>query len=1184
MSLRKLSALSVFAGLAVSVSSASEPLNGLLQSPSISPDASKIVFSAAGDLWSVSSSGGYANRLTSHPGIETQSRFSDDGSMLVFESNRDGAQNIYSLDLHSSDNQLHPGAISRITTSDRAQMLGGFSSDGKSVLVSAYLYPEIYRHPRMYSVPLDGGPITKVSDAFGRGPATNGTDDVYFIRGYYYPHRVAYRGPGNLDIWRMNGSDGSFDQLTEFAGNDMNPCPLPDGSLIYLSSRDGQYNLVRLDPNADDQGANSVTQLTHFKPDEDNPTTIAHGVRDLAVSGDGSTAVFVVWNTMYTLDLNNKRATPQAVDIQFGSDLSRGLVQRKNISRNVSEAALHPSGKSMAQVTRGELFVRSAEEDHPTRRISDSNFRERDIAWSPDGVGLYFTADDELSLGSIYYATVSLALEDILPQPEPDEESEQAEDSNEQEEAGVETDAIEAFEDQDGDGLSDNPTQEEKDSQEEDEESETEEETDEEPKVDYAARWASALRFDIKPVVVDSELAYSPMPSPDGTKLMYLRDRGDIVIRDLDTGDERVVSENWSEPDLQWASDSRHIVFAATDLDFNSDIFLLDTHMGDDGVIPEPINVTMHPDIDHSPQLSHDGKVLTFLSERDNENWEFDVYRVYLDRELDGMRDYEIAQYYEEAIAEAKKLKPIDPVEFSNDDEDDSEDSGDGSDEGTDDHGLKFDADDAYLRIRRLTSTPQTESGLVMTPAADRIAFSTVIDGDRTYVSVDYKGKDRKTIKSGSVGDPRISIDGKTMSYVSGGQASTTSPTGGKATAMPINADITIHKLDELAQKFDEASGRFGMAFYHPTMKGLDWDATSARYKDLVMQTRTNQAFQRLMNLMWGEVDGSHTGTRGGDGFSSSSPGNGYLGADFIPTSDGYRIDSIIEGGPIHRMGNGPTVGDVIVGVGDTTLLDGSTASGLLSLHAALEGAARDEVLLEFTRVASGEQAMALVTPVPYSSMSVMRYWDEVAKRREQVEEMSDGKLGYLHIRSMGLASVRDYERDLYAAANGKEGLIIDVRDNGGGWTTDILLASLTAPNHAYTIPRGADANDVVKDNYPRDRRLIYAYSRPVTVLINQHSFSNAEIFAHSIRNTKRGTLVGTQTFGGVISTGSFSLIDGTTIRRPFRGWYLPDGTDMENNGAKPDIDIPQTPTDEAAGKDPQLEAAVSDLLTRTGN
>ena len=240
---------------------------------------------------------------------------------------------------------------------------------------------------------------------------------------------------------------------------------------------------------------------------------------------------------------------------------------------------------------------------------------------------------------------------------------------------------------------------------------------------------------------------------------MYLRDRGDIVLLDLRTGDERLIQGLWSDPDVTWVSDSRHIIFAATDLDFNSDIFLLDTQTQDDGSYAEPINISRHPDIDHSPNISQDGKVLTFLSDRDNENWQFDVYAVNLDRKLDGLRGYELAEYYEKAVAQAKKIKPINPVDFENDSV--KEDG----DEDTDTESMMFDTDDAYLRIRRLTSTPESESGLVMTPAGDRIVFSTVIDGSRSYVSVDHKGKDRKIIKSGNIGDPRVSIDGKSLSF-----------------------------------------------------------------------------------------------------------------------------------------------------------------------------------------------------------------------------------------------------------------------------------------------------------------------------------------------------------------------------------------------------------------------------------
>jgi tricorn protease len=249
---------------------------------------------------------------------------------------------------------------------------------------------------------------------------------------------------------------------------------------------------------------------------------------------------------------------------------------------------------------------------------------------------------------------------------------------------------------------------------------------------------------------------------------------------------------------------------------------------------------------------------------------------------------------------------------------------------------------------------------------------------------------------------------------------------------------------------------------------------------------------------------------------------------------------------------------------------------------AAMQGTSGQETLLELR--GNGNDAkprLVLVTPQSSAADTVLRYRDEVQRNKALVDKLSGGKLGYLHIRAMDMASVRDYERDLFAAADGKLGLIIDVRDNGGGSTNDILLSSLTAPRHAYTVSRGVDVKTLPKDAYPRDRRLIYAYNRELSVLCNQHSYSNAEIFSHAIKTIGRGKLVGIPTFGAVLSTGAYGLIDGSSMRTPFRAWFTPDGKDMENNGAAPDIVVPQTPESEVAGQDPQLEAAVKELLTR---
>ena len=124
------------------------------------------------------------------------------------------------------------------------------------------------------------------------------------------------------------------------------------------------------------------------------------------------------------------------------------------------------------------------------------------------------------------------------------------------------------------------------------------------------------------------------------------------------------------------------------------------------------------------------------------------------------------------------------------------------------------------------------------------------------------------------------------------------------------------------------------------------------------------------------------------------------------------------------------------------------------------------------------------------------------------------------------------FEREIYAAGHGKEGLVIDIRDNGGGFITDHLLTVLCQPRHAVTIPRGGGPG------YPQDRKVYASWHKPLVVVCNQNSFSNAEIFAHAITTLKRGPSVGVPTAGGVISASREKILDAGTLRVPFRGWF----------------------------------------------
>ena len=1151
---------------------------GMPQYPALTPDGGFVVFSSGGDLWSVPRQGGTASRLTAHAADEAASVISPDGTLLAFESNRDGATNLYLMPIEQRDGRLvTDGAIRRVTTSDRTQALSGFSGDGRDLLFASSHEPTIYRTPRQYAVSVEGGPMRRLTDAHGREPRMSADGNtLVFTRGFAPWARPAYRGSGNREVWSLDLPTGNFRRISDARSNEGQTHVRPDGSMVLVSSRDGQNNIWLVPA---DRTLKQARQLTKFAPTDDVPS-IGHGVRDLQVNPDGSMATFVVWDTLYTLELDGD-AQPQAMRVQRAGDGPQLNTRTEALDRKIDEAVLHPSGKAIAVSARGDIVVRAMDTDYPPQKVTDDHARQRDVAWSPDGTTLYYTTDANGPV-QIHAATVSLSRKDLKPEEEEEEEEETdqaASDDNEDDEAAKPAALVRPPRKKEV--LDIGPT------------TPTRplplkkplpirkkplaaDDTDEDPpdkplplkkkpavkKNTTGTRWAGSLRFETAPIVEGDFDAINPRPSPDGKHMLFTRDRGDLVLHHLDTGEHTVLLESWNQPDVQWLPDSRHIVFSVDDLNFNTDIWLMDVQHPE-----EAVNLTRHPDIDHSPRISDDGKAMVFLSDRGRigHNYEFDVYAMALDPALLDMTAWERKAYLEAAgkkaaarkllpvQASATKTKAIDPIEFS-------------------------DLDNAWRRVDQVTNFSGSEGDLYLTPDAKRVIYSATIDGTKGLWSSDVQGKDRKAITSGSVSAVQGLPTGKTIAMVASGQAKTASPTGTSAKTRAIDADAHIDVEAEQRQKFAETARLFGRDFYHPTMKGLDWDALTAHYSNLAARTRTTQAFNRVVNEFFGEVNGSHTGIYGG-----ATPGGrgrtsiGYLGIEALPGEGGWVVERVVDGGPARKT-DGLLEGDVITAVNGVALSSSPETLPFVDLHAAMLGTSGKETLLDI-RSADGEQRMALLTPMSSGAWRSLAYEDEIRQTRAAVDALSDGRLGYLHIRGMNMPSVHDFERDLYAAAHGKDGLLIDVRDNGGGSTTDILLTSLTAPVHAYTMPRGSDVSKVRPDSYPRDRRLLYAWQRPIAVLCNENSFSNAEIFSHAIKNIGRGPLIGEETFGGVISTGAFRLIDGTTVRRPFRGWYLPDGTDMESAGAVPDVIVDRTPMQEAAGEDAQLQAAVHRLL-----
>ena len=1206
-------------------SSASAAVVDLPRFPALSPDGATVVFTWRGDLWRAPSGGGEAVRLTSNPAVETRSGFTADGTRIVFESERDGLKNLWSITPTGGD-------LKQLTELDAGFSLSsvGLLGGQPVVFIESALEGDLYRSPRPFTVPVDGGTPTRLHDAFGG--AANASPDglrVLFERGTSGWTRRGYNGPDNRNVWQYDLAAKSFTQLTKYDGNDGLPRFISADEFVYVSDRGtGAQNLHRAKLGG---GVDSGKRLTDFTADD------IHG---LAVSADGKTAVFGVLGDLWRLDLSKEGAKAEKLAFTAADD---GLLDKdmKQVGRSVSDAMLSPDGKTMAFVADGDVFVRAVEDKSPTRRVTEGEARERDIAWSADGLTLYF-ASDRTGNDALYAATVAETRAEARERGKPQKEEAKKDDAKKDDAKQAEpkkddaapaqpaaaeapksdapktdapkADAPKADAPKADDAKPQDSTAAAADKKPGDKK---EPEKKKDPKLN-PERWADAVRFEVKPVTSGPDNDRRPIASPDGKALLFTRNLGDLARLDLATGEVTMLRTGWDdELEYVYSPDGTMIAVAESDQDFNKDIWLLAA----DGS-KAPVNVTQHPDNDGRPRFSADGKILAFLSERTNE--EGDVWMVMLDRDLEGYSQRDLDQYFKDAGEAAKKRKPLEakekespktgaaapaeatkPAESGQDaankdaaNKDDSKKDDTKKDEAKPAEPkpafADLELDDAYLRVRRVTTAPGDEGNLEISPAGDRLFFTATEGRDAALFSVKYDGSEQKKLGA-SLGVAGISLTGDRLFGVNAGQAQSVGTATGDTKVVDISAVSEVVLARRNAQKLDEISRIMGSKFYvSPSEKKLDWPALTARHRDLATRARTNEEFDFIANMFIGHLDASHLGVRSPDGngaapargaMASSPRSQGRLGVKTVPAAGGFAVAAVLPDSPAALANPRIEVGDVI------TAIEFEPVDLAKPLETALAGKSGQEVFVSFTRPAKAGAADqkpaelgAIMVPMSSGAERTLRYQAETLANRAKVADLSGGRIGYIHIQGMDQASLDRFERDLYAAAHGRDALLVDVRNNGGGFTADRLLSSIDVREHAYAIPREGDRSR--RSSYPQDRLYIQRYTMPMAMLCNEKSFSNAEIISHAFKNLGRGLLVGQQTAGGVISTGSESLVDGTTVRMPFRGWYIA-GTgkerdrDMEENGAMPDVVVVQTPEDESKAFDAQLARAVEELMKK---
>ena len=1073
--------LSLFA-LAVASASvfAEQPL---ILSPEISPNGEHIAFSYQGDIWTVNSSGGRADRLTIHEGYESRPTWSTSGEQIAFSSDRFGNNDVFIM-------AASGGTPTRLTYHSASDTVTGFSPNNEVLFNSRRVYAQVERESEVMSVSALGNTTeTRFMDALGFD-ATVSPDGskIAFVRGTARTSREDYRGPANRNIWIYSVNDKEYKQLTEDDSPEFMPKWVGNDTLYFLSSRDGKYNVYQAKMNG------RTKQLTNESE---------FGINHFSTSENGQKIVYQAGDKVVNYNVSQSLSTPIAIDVN--SDFRFDPVVTKKVNDDIDQYSVSPNAKLSAYVVRGDIYVtRNDKEDSRSVRLTQGAARDQDVVWLND-THLLFVSDRE-GKNDLY----------MLSSDDPDQ-----------------------------------------------------------------ADLFRSLKHKIIAVTSGPEEDTSPTVSPNGKRIAYAQGRGKLITADISTAgvlsNTKILLDGWDTPSgVSWSPDSQWLAYSLSDLNFNEEIYI---HAADNS--RAPVNVSMHPKYDINPVWSPDGTKLGFSSMRNN--GDFDIWFAWLSKS-----DWERSREEWKRNEKLGDDKPKAKKESEKGDEADESADDDASDE-KETKLVKIDFDGIYERLEQVTRYAGNESELMFNQEGDHIYYTIGGSGRQTFevernlYKIKWDGEDKKVVldKGLMPSDLVLADNGKHLfTLTRGGKMMRVDTKSDKSDTLKVVSQSKIDNAAERGQIFDDAWRALNAGFYDPNFHGKDWDKLREKYKPIALKASTKEDFQYIFNLMLGQLNASHMGlSRGENPKQTQSQSTGLIGIEGVHTSAGYEVKSVLENSPADREESRLMVGDVITSVNQQSLENDN-------FYAMLTDQANMPVLLEVQRPSDETFVKKEIVIWPTTSLSNQLYDAWVKERRRLTEEYSRGRLGYLHIRGMNWTSFERFERELMAAGYGKDGIVIDVRYNGGGWTTDYLMAVLNVKQHAYTIPRGAAQNlekehVKFKDAYPYSERLpLSAWTKPSIAMSNENSYSNAEIFSHAYKALNIGKLVGRPTFGAVISTGSYQLVDGSRVRMPYRGWWVKEsGENMDFVPATPDIEVFNPPAYKAKGIDPQLKRAVDELL-----
>ncbi len=650
-----------------------------------------------------------------------------------------------------------------------------------------------------------------------------------------------------------------------------------------------------------------------------------------------------------------------------------------------------------------------------------------------------------------------------------------------------------------------------------------------------------------------------PKFSPDGAYLGYYRGGGELVSLEIESHKASVIDKGevqWGpfSGGFEYSPDSNWIAYWKFIDGFNADIFIAESGGG------KPVNVLRHPDWIWNFEWLPDGSGIVFMSDRVDDNW--GIFKL----------DFKTKENI------FTKGFILDPAGGESDETNNgAEESGEN---GGENPAIEIDFERIWERVTRLSAHGGASTMPVSSIDAGWVYYISDATGETDLWAASIDGMEAFALGVGIPMDQmQLSPGGDKLYFLAPwggvGFVRVNGPQVQGMGQVPFIASMKIDRRAELMQMYSECWRLLKNYFYDPNLHGArkDWDAIFAKYLPLVEQAASPEEFNYVVSRLIGDVKGSHLGIWGGTSFDGIPSYTGFLGLDFDPAYDGpgLKVEKVLYDGPCYRKESRVEPGEILLSI------NGESVSRKTNIFQILDDKPNDQVEL-VVKGKSGERTVSII-PIDAGTQYQLSYQAWVEERRQMTEKLSGGKIGYLHIQQMDWASFQKFKHDLFGLNFDKDAVVVDVRFNGGGWTSYYILELLARKAFGWSRGRHSDWTGA-----PAMR-----WEKPAVCLINASCYSDSEIFPAGFKQLGIGKLIGEPTNGSVIGTLEYSLVDGSSFRLPVEGWYTYDRRNMEVSGPggiegiQPDIFVSNHPDEVKNGKDAQLELAVKELLKQTG-